>query len=305
MKRKVIQIADSTQLVSLPRKWAQQHGIKKGDELEVQEQGRKIIVNSGKGIEMERDEVDLSNLGPIVPRVLHALYKKGMDEIRLRFNDPKLMVPVQKMLHEDLIGYEIIKQEKDYCVIKAIATVFEEEFDSMLRRTFLVLDSMTKGMVDALKTGNSDAIKNIRYLETTNNKSTGFCRRVINKKGYKDFKNTTFVYCTVEELEKVADQYKYLCDFLLKKGDNTKNIDKKIVNLNQMVSDLFYGTYELFFKFDIQHLVKLFDTRKKIIEQCNELFEKSGTRDHVLVHYILTITQLIANILSFKMEMEV
>ena len=35
MKRKVIQIADSTQLISLPRKWSLAHGIKKGDELEI------------------------------------------------------------------------------------------------------------------------------------------------------------------------------------------------------------------------------------------------------------------------------
>ena len=33
MKRRVIQIGNSTQLISLPRKWAQQFGVKKGDEI--------------------------------------------------------------------------------------------------------------------------------------------------------------------------------------------------------------------------------------------------------------------------------
>ena len=33
MKRKVIQIANSTQLISLPRKWSQKYGVKKGDEI--------------------------------------------------------------------------------------------------------------------------------------------------------------------------------------------------------------------------------------------------------------------------------
>jgi len=42
MKRRVIQIADSTQLVSLSRKWAIQRGIKKGDELEVKEEGNRV-----------------------------------------------------------------------------------------------------------------------------------------------------------------------------------------------------------------------------------------------------------------------
>ena len=53
MGRKVIQIADSTQLISLPRKWALQHGIKKGDELEVEEKGRKIVISTEKGEKLD------------------------------------------------------------------------------------------------------------------------------------------------------------------------------------------------------------------------------------------------------------
>ena len=37
MRRKVIQIAESTQLISLPRKWALKYNIKKGEELEIEE----------------------------------------------------------------------------------------------------------------------------------------------------------------------------------------------------------------------------------------------------------------------------
>ena len=46
IKRRVIQIANSTQLISLPRKWTIQHNIKKGDELDVQEDGSKIILST-------------------------------------------------------------------------------------------------------------------------------------------------------------------------------------------------------------------------------------------------------------------
>ena len=53
MKRKVIQIADSTQLVSLPRKWTIKNGIKKGDELEIVEKGPKLIVHASGSEESE------------------------------------------------------------------------------------------------------------------------------------------------------------------------------------------------------------------------------------------------------------
>ena len=39
MKRKVIQIANSTQLISLPRKWSQKYGVKKGDEITINYDG--------------------------------------------------------------------------------------------------------------------------------------------------------------------------------------------------------------------------------------------------------------------------
>ena len=50
MKRKVIQIADSTQLISLPRKWALKYGIKKGDELDVEEQGSNVLVSTSRDL---------------------------------------------------------------------------------------------------------------------------------------------------------------------------------------------------------------------------------------------------------------
>lgn len=58
--RKVIQIANSTQLISLPRKWTQKYGVKKGDELEVVEDGSKVIISTEKGQESGNIEVDIT-----------------------------------------------------------------------------------------------------------------------------------------------------------------------------------------------------------------------------------------------------
>ena len=62
MKRKVIQLAGKTSVISLPSKWVQQQGIKKGDELEIKEEGSKIIVSSEKGSILQNIQVDLSDL---------------------------------------------------------------------------------------------------------------------------------------------------------------------------------------------------------------------------------------------------
>ena len=135
MKRKVIQIAGSTQLVSLPRAWALAHNVKKGDELEVDPQGDKVVVSIDKAVEkFKKTEIDVTDLGPIVQRVLHALYKRGYDEVLVKYASPELLQKVEEMLHDSTIGYEIVEQKQDHCVIKAITGEIGKEFDAKIGR---------------------------------------------------------------------------------------------------------------------------------------------------------------------------
>ena len=86
MRRKVIQIAGSTQLISLPRKWAVQHGIKKGDELEIEEKGNKILISTGKGIESKNAEIDPPHLTNVTERYITSFYRSGCKEIRVNYS---------------------------------------------------------------------------------------------------------------------------------------------------------------------------------------------------------------------------
>ncbi len=90
MKRRVIQIANSTQLISLPRKWTLQFGIKKGDELEVEEKGNKIEVSTEKSRDIEKVVLDVSDLDrSSLIYYLRAAYRRGFDMVEVRFNLPK------------------------------------------------------------------------------------------------------------------------------------------------------------------------------------------------------------------------
>jgi len=59
MRRKVIQIAESTQLISLPRKWAVRYQVKKGDELNIEEQGSTLIVSTQNEIATKKITLDV------------------------------------------------------------------------------------------------------------------------------------------------------------------------------------------------------------------------------------------------------
>ena len=303
MKRKVIQIAGSTQLVSLPRDWSIQHNVQKGDELEVEAQGNRVVVSIDKAVEkFKRAEIDVTELVPIVQRVLGAFYKKGYDEIVVKFASPEVLNSVQHLLQNEIIGYEIVDQKPDHCTIRAIARGAETEFDPILRRTFLLLKAFLEGIVEALDAGDASRISVLRAMESSNNKYSSFCRRLINKMGRDEHWKTSLAYAIVEELEKIADEAKYLCDYLLESKKNINKANKQIKELYREVSGLFEGCYTLYYSPDVKKTAVYLAKRKKIIKSALQFLAKPCSQSR-FAHYIMTMSQQIANVINLEMEL--
>ena len=85
MGRKVILHGPSTLTISIPAKWAKQHGIKKGDDLTVEEEGRFLYVYPGKTSPLvRRTRADFSNLSDAgIRSIMAMLHKSGYDEIEI------------------------------------------------------------------------------------------------------------------------------------------------------------------------------------------------------------------------------
>ncbi len=289
IKRKVIQIANSTQLISLPRKWSLKYNIQKGDELDVEEQGNKILIGTEKGFKLEKVDLDINNLEPMILRCIVALYKRGIDEIKIIFDNPELIKSIQVAIGKEAVGYEITEQSKNYCIIKHVSGELEE-FDPLLRRTFLLLISMAEESLEAIKKGEFERLKSIAFLEEANNRFTTTCRRMLNKKGYGDNRNLGPLYYIIEELENIADQYKYLCTNL--PNIKNKKINKEILSVYQQVNDVVKNFYEFYYKFNKEKLVTIGKQRKMIVAKILDLFEKKLEHPNtMLLHYLFTILQ--------------
>ena len=304
VKRKVIQIADSTQLVSLPRKWAKLNNVKKGDEIEVEENNNRIIISVNKESNPERVEIDASNLGIMLTRCVHALYKRGVDEIRFTFDNPELIKKIQEAMGKEVVGFEIIDQGKNHCVAKHVTGQFEE-FDPILRRIFLLLLSMGEDIATCLKKKDYDHLQNIVFLEETNNRFTTACRRYLNRRGHTSPSKTGAMYYIVEDLEKLADEYKYLCTYFYERRKESVTVSEKTLELLSNVNQLLRDFYELFYKFDMVKLTQIAKLRKKYIEAALTALEEAETKyDRVTLHHILTVTQKIFNYLGPYLVME-
>lgn len=292
MRRKLIQIAGSTQLVSLPREWCKKNNLKKGEELEVQEDFNRIIITNTSEHPGEKAELQIDAFGTIIPRAVSAFYKRGVDELRITYSQPELLESIHEALAKDTVGFEILEQTENSCTIKHVAGD-TTEFESVLRRVFLLMNTMSEECVAAFRKGNYIPLKNIAFLEEANNRFTTTCMRYINTKGTPEgFRKAGPLYYIVESLENLADQYKYLCQHFSKIGEEKVKIRKEAIQLFEKANRLVRIYSEIFYKLDQEKLRLLKDGRTDIVNASfNLLKKKPSYEETLLTMYSIIIAQ--------------
>jgi len=282
IRRKVIQIAGSTQLVSLPREWAKKRGIKKGDELDIEEKNNSLIISTEIVKEPKKIVIHNSKYGRFHRNYLSAAYKLGYDEIDIRFDDKKTM----DMIHERVpscIGLEIVNQGQDFCQIKAISEVAYKEFEQVLRKLFLLMKTMQDNSLAILEEQKVERLEELLILEVTNNKLTDFCKRVLNTRGYTRNDKVFAVYLLVTELERIADVYKHLFRFLI--GKKIKIRDKTIRYYGE-INEMFSQFYELYYKYDKNKIEFIYEEHAKLkTALIDEMI--NGAKEEIMVFHSL------------------
>lgn len=302
MKRKIIQIAGSTHLVSLPKSWIIKNNVKKGQEVEVSEEYDRIIVTAGEGAPEETIKLDTRDMKRFIFRMLMAVYKSGYDQVELIINDPVMLTTLSRQINTMLPGFEIVDQQNDHVTIKNISRVLDSEFDIILRKIFLVLKSIGKNTHESLSAKDYSKLEEVLILEQTCARFCNFCERIVNKTGYKDIKKVTFLYSVVHELGKLSNEYRYLCKYLSEQPH--AKITPETLALIDDSNQLYSHVYELFYKFDHEKVSPIAEKRERIIKDCNALF-KNKNADPRVVHHLITITDTTFTIMKSYLGMVV
>ena len=284
MKRRVIQLAGRTLVVSIPLDWAKEFGIKKGDELEVSKDGRKLIILTGNYFESLKGTLKISDFGEFVQKRISTAYKRGIEELEVRYSNPAVLKDINDSL-KYLMGYEIVQQGKGYCVIKNIANTSEGELDVILRRIFLLLLDMSEEGLNAIKEKRFNQLKDIALSEFTNDKLTNVCKRLINKSS--DSKMSSLLYCVVWELEKIADDYEKIFVLLSEK----EKISKELKELLEEANVLLRQFYEMYYSFSDEKGFAF--TKQKNILHDKGMNILKNTSEPELLHNILNLIKRI------------
>lgn len=281
MKRKVIQLAGKTYVVTLPNEWIKQWGIKKGEELEVKDVGPKLIVSTEQVRNLKRGVVDVNEATEQTLKwILSSMHKKGYDEIELQTSNEEHSKIVDDMLRNSFMGLTVINKTPKSIIIGAVSRELDDQLQTIVRRAFLVTVQMCEEISQIAKTNSLEKIDQVLSLEKMNNQLTNFVERVLNKKGLDDPIKNSFLYVIIWNLEKIGDQLKKIVLEIQKR----KSIDKNSQILLEKTSVFFRDYYNIFYNFNIKSLIKFSEDFKNLKNEIEKEFEK--TKNPLILSYL-------------------
>lgn len=298
MKRKIIFLAGKTGVVSLPSKWLRAQGLKKGDELTLEEKGNAILVKNTNKKQESKYEINIENLSQSLTfRYLNTLYKLGASEIKIIFNNSeKAMDIIQKGI-DSLIGLEIVRQSNKFCIVKEVSQVKFEEFKPVFRRLFLSLLSLTKDSLTAIKDKDKSALENIsKFMDPNINRLYMFCIRILNKENQYVVENIGNI-TKLNGLEKIGDHYNEISQEIL----NTKSnkLSPKTLKLYEETNKIVETYYHLNYKSTKEEINELILKSKQIKNEITKTSSELKGIDGSVLSTLKIINQEVREIIDW------
>jgi len=256
MKRKIVKQGAATLMISLPSKWARKLGLKKGDEVDIEEQENSLLVSLNGGKTKLETEISLTGMAESSIRtIMTNAYRTGYDRIKVNFSNEEQFKVLQDTIRTRLLGFDVIKKEKNSCVVENITEPSSEQFDNLLQKVFMNIDELFEISMQRLKGGKP--VSDYKDTEARIQQYDNFCRRVMAKKSERKSQLFwTFLALVVHGQRDLYHLNKYL--------DRAKEKDKDALGLLADSKAIFDMIVDAYAKKSIQ-----------ILEQVHEFHEKA------------------------------
>lgn len=289
MKRKLVKHGESTMMVSLPAKWLRANNLGKGDELEVEERGKEILINSEAAAKKKREiiiEIKEENKHDIYPILTHA-YRTGFDKITLKGNIADIEKEVKSIVNNILLGFEITDKSSDKCLIENISEPVGDKYEIMLKKVFMIIKDMQSVILADFKVGKYD-LKEVYESKILGDKFILFCKRILNKQG---IDNKTLEWEMLTFLTQIAHAYYYLHKFAA--GGKIKP-EKAMIELIVELGSYFSLLENAYYEKNIVSIHKINNLKQKFqFGRCLDLIARAKGKEAVVYSYIRELFRLI------------
>ncbi len=313
MRRKVIKQGNNTLTLTLPREWTLKCGVKPGSELDVQEQGSHLMVSSTLQVQGEDSiTVDISNLDrSSINSLVQGLYRYGYNDINITTSDISTKhhrigkhVPVSKVIHDvtnRLVGSEVLSSSSKAFSIKRITTESREEFDTVLRRVFRLLNEMVDTFIDGLDKNSNEILESMEFHHVNMKKFINYSLRLLNKFGHPDAKKTAFYFAIIQYLSKIDDFIKNSARYIT---INNYEMSTRATKMAKDIGSSVKMYYDLFYDYNIKKVANMNESREKIRNGFFSKVKEFSKEELVILGGLIQIIEILVDITELRMGLE-
>jgi phosphate uptake regulator len=295
-------------IISLPKEWVQDLGLKRGSEIAFNIQPdttlmlipRKINEKEGLNEAAKPKEyyisVDSKESPDSALRMIRALYAIGADIIRIHFKNikdvAKVKMEMKNFVRDTFLGAEIIDETPEEITLQILIRHSEFSIEKAVRRMAIVALAANRDAISALKDRNSSLFESVINAHNDVNRlglyivrqlKYGIERNLYRELGFKTPKEFLLYRIAVNDIENIGENAVNIVTHL---GSFQKLIDDETLFIKEPLDDEIYSQLVSFstqaqqlyddaikavFKRDYKDAEKLISKRESMIPLENEL----------------------------------
>lgn len=290
MIRKIVAQGKGANTLTLPAEWIKLNNLKPGDDVEIIKKDNDLIITTAKKEEAPVRSVEINAKGNkiLLIALISAYYRKGYDEIHVVLNNKEEQVVKDKV--SKMIGYEIMESKNDKLIIKRVASASMEEYNSSVRRSCFSLKTMSRTLLEGLRSNDKKMLGEILEMDANIDKLTDYGRHILLKDSSVDPSNAPNSYLFLWTVEKIGDLLRDVAKIYLNKK---VVVSKEILSFHEETDELLSEFYDLAFDFDKIRFQKFCEKKDRLKVKIDAILSKSSKEKAFHAFYLASIVRFI------------
>jgi len=308
--RKIQFSGKSSYMLALPKKWVEEMGLGAGDSVAVEKQGDSSLIVTPRVGKMTVGrseavvEVSPKNRTDSIIRQLISIYLLGYSTIQIRAREGSLTSAqrdaVKEATRRHLIGTEIIADSREGITLQVLLSYPELSVKNVLKRMFLISESMHRDAVRALAKGDKDTAAAVTKSDDEVDRFSLYAIRQLNMAVQNDFvlreielknrRDCLDYRLIIKSVERVADHANKVAEGVLRiDGPVDQQILDKIVKMSEYAVGLFEEAGLALFKGDYQAADEVVENAKEAAGMQEDILNAIGKSKETRSDQILPV----------------
>lgn len=295
--RKIQFSGKSSYMLALPKKWVEEMGLGAGDSVAVEKQGDSSLIVTPRVGKMASGKSEAviqatsKNKTDSIVRQLISIYLLGYSTIQVKAREGSLTSAqrdaVKEATRRHLIGTEIIADSRDGITLQVLLSYPELSVKNVLKRMFLISESMHRDSVRALSKSDRDTAAAVTKSDDEVDRFSLYAIRQLNMAVQNDFvlreielktrRDCLDYRLIIKSVERVADHANKVAEGVLRlEGQVNPQVLDKIVKMSEYAVGLFEEAGLSLFKGDYQAADEVVENAKVAESMQTEILNAIG-----------------------------